>query len=153
MEAHDDSTPWLLRVGSCTQTFPLLLLVFLFLSLDTVAHFFLSYPLLSPFLSLLLPPPVGHGFPPAGDFLLPEPRRSHGVCGHLPAGPVQRVDSGQRGAQPPVRHFTTAAQTQRIQETGTVPSASARVLLPDIVHHQCMWYTGMRRYRTNSWFL
>lgn len=43
MEAHDDSAPWLLRAGSCTQTFPLLL-VFLFLCLDTVAHFFLLSP-------------------------------------------------------------------------------------------------------------
>lgn len=77
-----------------------------------------------------------HGFPPAGDVLLPEPRRGDGVCGRLPAGPVRDADSGQRGSQPFVFHFATPAQAEGIQEAGPVPAAEARVLFSDPVHHQ-----------------
>ena len=77
-----------------------------------------------------------HGFSAAGDVLLSEPRRSDGVCGHLPAGAVRSADSGQRGSQPFILPLATSAQAERLQEAGAVPAAAARVLLPDPVHHQ-----------------
>ena len=118
---------------------------------DTVARFFFSPSLslslsffpfflsLSP--SLLLPlslPPVRDGIPAAGDLLLPEPGRGHGVRGHLPAGAVRGAERGERRSQPLVRRPASFAKAQGLQETGTVSPAEARVLLTDIVHYQCV---------------
>lgn len=88
------------------------------------------------------PPPhrpvVRDGLPAAGDVLLPEPGRCHGVRSLLPARPVRGSESGQRRSEPHVRCSAGSAEAQRIQETRTVPSAEARLLLQNIVHHQYM---------------
>lgn len=131
MEAHDDSDPvisppWLI--------YPIVSSLLSLFSPDTVAHF------LPPVLSFFFPPPhlppVRHGFAPAGDLLLPEPRRGDRVCGQLPAAAVRSADSGQRGSQPFILRLATSAQAERIPEAGPVPAAEARVLLPDPLHHQ-----------------
>lgn len=83
-------------------------------------------------------PSVRDGITAAGDFLLPEPRRSDRVRGLLPARPVRGFNPGKRRSQPPVCSFTNSAQAQRIQETRAVSSAEARVLLADPAHHQHM---------------
>lgn len=96
-----------------------------------------SFTSLLAHLSLSLPS-VRDGIPAAGDFLLPEPRRSDRVRGHLPARLVRGFKSGKRSSQPRICYFTNFAKTQGIQKTWTVSSAEACVLLTDIVHHQYM---------------
>lgn len=136
MEAHDDSDP---VISPSCLAYPIASSLLSLFSLDTVTHFSLpsSFP---PRL-----PPVRHGFPPAGDVLLPEPRRGDRVCGQLPAAALRGADSGQRGSQPVILRFATSAQAERIPEAGPVPAAEARVLLPDPLHHQRLRHAGMRR--------
>lgn len=138
MEAHDDSDP---VISPSWLAYPIASSLSCLFSLWTPS-------LISPFRPLLPPPglpPVRHGFPPAGDVLLPEPRRGDRVCGQLPAAALRGADSGQRGSQPFILRFATSAQAERIPEAGPVPAAEARVLLPDPLHHQRLRHAGMRR--------
>lgn len=116
IQPRDFSESWVM------DSFPFLL--FFFTSL--LAHFSLSLS------------PVRDGIPAAGDLLLPEPRRGDRVRCHLPARLVRGFKSGKRSSEPLVWYFTNFAKTQGIQETGTVSSAEACVLLTDIIHHQYM---------------
>lgn len=151
MEAHDGSSPVISEpvrgLGTLWHFFFIFCPLSFFLSFSLTSWHQTAHtsPTLSPPLLPLSLCPLHHGISTAGDLLLSEPGRSHGLRGLLPADSVRGFDSVQRGSQLRLCHFTDFAQTQRLQKTGAVPPDQACVLSTDSLHHQSVWHPGMCR--------